>query len=316
MHRLRLIAEHALCYAPHYIAERLGYFTDEGLLLETSFDSGPGGSWLADRLADGSADLARGGIWIPMMYRKHLEDLRLFAMLCARNPQVLIGRTRLDTFTLADLEGRRVLLPAAATSQWMFLEGVLREAGVDLTSIRFVRDLDRATMSRLWRSGFGDFYLASPPAAQAVQPDPAGAASLATLGGPVPWSVYYTSRERIERDGQLLARFNRALLRGIEWTLSRAPEQAATLLADDFPEATPQELADGIARMRADGVWQADVAIPRPALERYQRIILDYGLLDTPLPFEQIVASVEDGDAADRQLTAVSTAPGTGAGQE
>lgn len=285
-----MIAEVSLTYAPDYIAGDLGYFKDEGLDLITDFDSGPGGSWLADTLATGKADIARGGIWIPLMNRGVLEPVYPFAMLCDRNSQLLLSREPIENCTWEHLYGKRVLISSGATSQWMFLRGVLDEAGVDRKRIRFVRDLHSDTTVRLWRGGYADFFLASPPMTEVlIREGYSVALSMADAGGRVPWSIYYTSREILESPEQPVHRFLRAIVRGKKWIRSHTAVEAAELLHRHFSNFSIEVIAAAIARMNAADTWTTRVSIPREPTMRYQDLMVNYGLIDERMPFEKLV---------------------------
>jgi NitT/TauT family transport system substrate-binding protein len=289
--RIRLIAEHSLTYAPHHVAEKLGLFTDRELEVVTDYNSGPGGSWLADVLAEGGADIARGGIWIPMMYRHHLEDVRAFAELCSRNVQVILRREHEGKFNVTDLHGSTLLLPAAATSQWMFFQGVLRERGVDLGRVRFVRDLDVKTTTRLWRAGFADYYLASAPLADALIVEGFDAAAdMASLGGAVPWSVYYSAPSILGTHGDQLRRFTAALSEGAVWINAQSATEVVDLIASDFTTWPKEILRESVHRMQLAGLWPTINRVAREPLMRYQRMMLAYGLVGEPLAYEEIVA--------------------------
>lgn len=298
---LRMIAEVSLTYAPDYLAGELGYFDDEGLELITDFDSGPGGSWLADTLAAGKADIARGGIWIPLMNRGKLETVYPFAMLCDRNAQLLLSREPVEGFTWEHLYGKRVLISAGATSQWMFLRGVLDEAGVDRSRIKFVRDLHTNTTTRLWRGGYADFFLSSPPTCELLIAEGAHiATSMAEAGGRVPWSIYYTSAEVLADPDQPVQRFVRAISRGKRWMKEHTAAEAAELLQRHFPDFSLETLTASIARMSADDTWTTEVTIPREPTMRYQDLMVRYGLVDEPMPYDELTRSdiAEAVDAA------------------
>jgi len=301
--RLRLIAEHSLTYAPHHVADKLGYFTDAGLDIDLSYESGPGGSWLAEVLARGEADIARGGVWIPMMYRGHLEDLRLFAALCHRNAQVLFTRTPSKDFSLRELEGRRIMLPAAATSQWMYFRGLFEEQGADWTKVLWIRDLEVRTMARLWRGGYADGFLTSPPLAETLMGEGHHAALDFADTGAVPWSVYYAARATIEDKAGPLARFVGALSRATGWMEQAQAGEIARLIAEDFPAWTPSIIERALARMLAKGTWSRDMHVPPAALQRYQTMIASYGLIPAPMAHETIV---DDRAASAPPLAAAS----------
>lgn len=300
--RLRLIAEHSLTYAPHHVADKLGYFADAGLDIDLNYDSGPGGSWLAEVLARGEADIARGGVWIPMMYRGHLEDLRLFAALCHRNAQVLFTRTASQDFSLRELEGRRIMLPAAATSQWMYFRGLFEEQGADWTKVLWIRDLEVRTMLRLWRGGYADGFLTSPPLAETLMGEGYHAALDFADTGAVPWSVYYASRATLEEKAAPLARFTAALSRAVVWMEQAPAGETARLIAGDFPAWDLLVIKTALARMVAKGTWSIDMHVPPSALQRYQTMIASYGLIPAPIPH----ASIVDDRVASAPLTAAS----------
>ena len=288
--RLRLIAEHSLTYAPHHVAEKLGYFDAADLDIVLDYASGPGGSWLADVLARDEADIARGGVWIPMMYRGHLEDLRIFAQLCDRNVQILLSRQESPDFDFTDLIGKKVLLPAAATSQWMFLAGLLGERGVDAARIQWLRDLDISTMARLWRSGFADYFLASAPLAdQLLSEGHHIAADLGIVGDRVPWSVYYARPSVLEAKKEPLVRFLNALSLASHWISHNGANEVARLIGCDFSEWTQLQIERSVARMQRRHVWLPDVRVPEATLLRYQKMIAAYGLISEPMAYEQIV---------------------------
>ena len=300
--RLRLIAEHSLTYAPHHVADKLHYFSDAGLDIAINYDSGPGGSWLAEVLARGEADIARGGVWIPMMYRDHLEDLRIFAALCHRNAQVLFTRTPFEKFTLHDLAGRRVMLPMAATSQWMYVRGLFEEQGADWTKVLWLRDLETRTMLRLWRNGYADGFLTGAPLAETLLSEGYHAALDLTDTGAVPWSVYYGPRATVEAKAGPLARFTEALSRAVRWMHEAPAVEIARLIAADFPAWDVPALERSLARMLAKGTWSEDMRVPPAALARYQTMIASYGLIPVPMAHDAIV----DDRAAFAPLAAAS----------
>jgi NitT/TauT family transport system substrate-binding protein len=233
------------------------------------------------------------------MYRRCLEDVRAFAQLCARNVQLVLRREGGRPFAPADLNGRTFLMPAAATSQWMFLAGVLREKGVDLDRVRFVRDLDVKTTTRLWRAGFADYYLASAPLADGLVAEGFDvAADMAALGGPVPWSIYYASPSFLSRHGDAVRRFREALSEAAAWIGAHPAEDVVAAIAADFAAWPRETLRRSVDRLQRDGLWPADNRFAREPLMRYQRMMVDYGVVGEPLAYEEIVAPVAAEGAA------------------
>lgn len=279
-------------YAPAYVAEDLGIFTDESLVVDATIESGPGSSWLADNLMDGKADIALGGIWIPLMYRNRLENFCIFAQVCDRNPKVLIARAPMNPFAWSLMYEKKVLLPMSATSQWMFLHGALEEAGIDIGRIQFLRDLDVATMTRAWRGGIGDFYLVSPPLSEKLEAEGfVVVASMAAMAGRVPWSVYYATETFVAENRSIVERFSRAMQRSLDWIMANRSDTVAGLIGHRFPGVSMGTFTAAIDRHRIGGVWARTIDVPIESFMRYQVMIARYGLIGAPYPFEEVVGT-------------------------
>ena len=141
-------------YLPEYIAVANGYFADEGL--EFSRDAPDDWTGVLRSLADGSAQAVLGGLWVPAMYHGRGHHFVAFAQLNARNPKAIVTREPQPGFQLSDLEGKLVLAPGAGgTAPYMHTAGLIRQAGIDLSAVRFIRDLSGQTLSDLFAGGLG-----------------------------------------------------------------------------------------------------------------------------------------------------------------
>ncbi len=277
-------------YAPAYLAQDLGFFEEENLEVDTSISAGPGSSWLADNLLTGKADIALGGIWIPITYKNKIGDFPIFAMVCNRNPQVIMSRKPIQDFTWKDLYNKKLLLSMSSTSQWMFLEGLMMEANVDLDSITIVRDLDKSTTMHLWLSGFADYYLVRSSESEILEDKGYYiATTLAEIGGSVPWSVFYTVPKFINHKDKPVTRFARAIQYSLDWIQSHESDEIARVLEHRFPDITLSILTRSIKRLRSGYMWANSIKIPEKSFNRYQTIIANYGLINEPYPFSEVV---------------------------
>lgn len=281
-------------YAPAYLAEDLGMFAREGLEVVSDVYAGAGSSWLADNLLQGKAEVALGGIWIPLAYARKIAVLPAFAMVCARNPQVLMARRPYQTFSWDDAYGQRVLLSMSSTSQWLWLEAGIRERGQDPAQIRFVRDLEETTMLRLWRAGLGDFFLVTPPLSEELEDEGYfPVTSLAESFGAVPWSVYYTTAAQLGPGGERLRPFARALQHSLDWIHGHDSDDVASVLHPRFRQVPHERLRRAVAGLRRREVWPVSVSIAPEPYIRYEQMIMRYGLIDEMLPFDDMVMSTE-----------------------
>jgi ABC-type nitrate/sulfonate/bicarbonate transport system substrate-binding protein len=288
-------------YFPEYVATELGFFAEEGLRME-SFAPTSGPFTPALDIEAGTADIAMGGIWRPLMYRGRLETFHVFAQLCDRDARLLLSRKPAEGFTWSQMIGKTVLLPGGAPSPEILMLGILRREGVDPSRIRFIQSLTGAEQTRLFRAGLGDYFLVSRPAADVLisQGVAAMAASFSDVGK-IPWSVYYASREFLDRDANVAGRLAKGLQRGLEWTLAHDPMEAPGVFKRFFPKLDPGLVAQSVRDCRARGVWSPTAHVSRPGLEQWQEMIVEYGMLDAPIPYDEIVDS-RAADWAAREL--------------
>ena len=288
--KLRITATGAgVSYYPEFIARELGFFEDEGLVVETH---APGhGPWVARDLDAGTAEIALGGIWRPLMYRGRLSTYYAFAQLCARCPLVLLSRSRLPDFAWQDLFNKIVIVSDGAPSPFMILRAVLESENVDLKRFRILQDLLAPEATELFQSGLGDFYLAGPPTSTQLIAEGVAysAASIAEYWGLVPWSVYYARPEFLSHPGNPAARFSRAILRALRWVLSNEPEAAPGVMEKHFPDLDPKLIAEAVRVCRDKGVWTEDVAVDPDGLSRWQDVITRSAMTDGPIAYDEIV---------------------------
>ena len=98
----------AVPYIPFYLALAGDFWRSEGLDIDHVVS--PSTPRTATKLLDGSVDVSWGG---PMRVMTHHDadpdcPLVCFAQIVARDPFLLVGRTRKPRFRLQDLEGLRV----------------------------------------------------------------------------------------------------------------------------------------------------------------------------------------------------------------
>jgi NitT/TauT family transport system substrate-binding protein len=284
--------------APRVVAERLGYFEDEGLSVDASC---PGAGRIAEELMSDPSAIALGGAWRPAMYRGRGVDLSIFGTFCAAPPYQLVARKSGD-FDWRDLEGAALVVPASAPSAEMALGWGLAASGVDVTRVRILRGLDSGEAATLFSAGLGHYLLVAPPVPDVVSRAGAAAvASLARATGPAPWGVYYGLAGSV--GAKTRVRFSRAVQRGLDWVRESTPEEIGRLCADRFPQASTHALVAGIEYCLAEELWPASTRIPEDALMRWQAVMQSYGLIDAPVPFDSLV----DTETADETATTEAT---------
>src|SRR3984893_2327014 len=199
MESLRISATaHWINYLPEYLAALSGAF--ERLRLQEVARVCNTWTVVLDELADGSADLALGGIWGPAMYAGMARNLITTGQLNARFPMALVTRMPVEGFDWTWMKGHTVLVPGAGgTAPYEFTAGLMREAGGDPAGTRFVRDLSSDMLQELFECGLGDAIVTDLLTGTTLARKGVGtiACRLADVGGPMPNSVYYARRDRL-----------------------------------------------------------------------------------------------------------------------
>ena len=138
-----------LNYLPEYIALRHGFFTEQGLDVTVNIPTPWDG--VLDALADSSADMALGGIWVPTMYRDRVQNYTVFAQIANRCPLAILHRGSAE-LQLSDIAGKTVLMKSGGgASVGLFFKMLLRENGVDARSVDYIQGSRRQNAGRSFR---------------------------------------------------------------------------------------------------------------------------------------------------------------------
>jgi NitT/TauT family transport system substrate-binding protein len=298
-----------LNYLPEYIASRHGFFREQGLDVTVNIPSPWDG--VLDALADNTADMALGGIWVPSMYRDRVEHYTVFAQIANRCPLAILRRgRRSEGFKLTDLAKSTVLMKSVGgASVGLFFKMLLRENDIDPRAVDYIQDLDGVMLSNLFQGGMGDYFITDNLSALAIaarNPDVSIAMEMVSQGD-IPWSVYY--RETATITPEILdaqRRFCTALQKGIDWVLEHDAESFRDELAELFPKV-PVDVAISVTNdFRREGMWTS-TSVSRNGFERWQLGLADARLVEAPLAYEAIV---DDGPAsASRNATQTAVLP-------
>ena len=282
-----------LNYLPEYIALRHGFFREQGLDVTVTIPKPWDG--VLDALGDGTADLALGGIWVPSMYRHRVENYTVFGQIANRSPLALLKHGPREGFKLADVSGRTVLMKSGGgASVGLFFKMLLRENGIDLTSVDFVQDLDGLMLGNLFQGGMGDYFVTDNLSAQAMaarNPNVSVAMEMVSEGD-VPWSVYYRKTAILSPEAlDAQERFFIALNKGVDWVLQHDAESFREELVELFPDVPVDVLVAVTNTFRREGMWTS-VSIPHGGFERWQQGLTDARFVKEPLPYKSMINDV------------------------
>jgi ABC-type nitrate/sulfonate/bicarbonate transport system substrate-binding protein len=280
---------HALNYLPQYYADHLGLFAERGLgVTATARDPWTG---VLDDLDSGAADVALGGLWVPAMYAGTPRRLTVFAQVNHQFPKALVTRTPCPDFQWSELVGTTVLAPGiGGSAPYAFTAGLVREAGVDPTSITWLRDLSTPMFVELFEAGLGDAIVLDHTNAEALQHKGTGfvAQDYTVTGGIGPNSVYYCRTDRFDELSDRLVRFTAALGESMQLMASVTVEDVAPLIAEHWPTMSQEVLSSACARMLNSHTWDTP-RIHRQATERWMRILFEEHMVGRIPAFADVV---------------------------
>ncbi len=280
---------HSVFYTPHYVALHLGYFAAEGLEVDTR--TGAGSTSTTRALIDGSAQVCLGGL----MRSLDLADrggrlLPHFAEVNSRNGFFLISRRPRPAFAWSDVVGRTVISFTGAPTPYQSMLTVLRRSGVDPARVVFVCDLAPAAAVAAFRAGRGDFIEVGQPAAEVLLDEGFHlAVSMGDATGPVPFSSYMTTPDRLRREPELIVAFTRAVYRAQGWIATHDAKAVAEAIAPSFADI-PRALSErAVGRYLAQGTWARDPLLRQPGYEYLVDILLGGGFIRRRHRYQDLV---------------------------
>jgi NitT/TauT family transport system substrate-binding protein len=292
-----------LNYLPEYIALRHGFFKEQGLDVTVTIPVPWDG--VLDHLAEGSAKMALGGIWVPSMYRERVQNYTVFAQIANRAPLAILKRGSAEGFKITDLAKSTILMKSGGgASVGLFTKMLLRENNIDARAVDYVQDLDGVMLGNLFQGGMGDYFVTDHLSALAmVAKNPKVSIVVeAVTQGDIPWSVYYQETQKITPellDAQ--KRFCIALNKGIDWVMSRDAESYRDELAEILP-SVPTDVAVSVTNsFRRNNMWTT-TSVNRQGFERWQVGLKDAGLVKEPIAYTNLV---NDGPASAASATLI-----------
>ena len=122
-------------FAQFYLANRAGYYAEEGLHVEfqNEIDSN-----LVPKVGEGNLDLGMsdGTSVIPAVSQG--IPIRYLATVYGQFPSIVFGKASSGITTAADLEGKKIGIPGRFGSSWIMLQALLGSAGLTVSDVEIV----------------------------------------------------------------------------------------------------------------------------------------------------------------------------------
>jgi NitT/TauT family transport system substrate-binding protein len=288
--RLRLFENYRfVLYAPFYAAHAIGAYEDEGLAVELMPSPGPGRA--EEALAAGEIDVGwMGPIRLMMHHDQNPQSpLVAFAEIVCRDPFSLVGVRANPDFRLADLAGLRFASTAEVPTPWLCLEEDLREAGVDPARLDRIIGRTMAQNVAALRDGSLDVAQLFEPFVEEAVGGGGHVWLPASARGRTSYTVFVTTKRRLESDPEPFRRMVRAVYKTQRWVAAQSPEALAATIAGYFPALDRGVLAGALDRYKRQGVWGNDPVLPDEGFGRLRRALLGSCFLKRAVPSAECV---------------------------
>lgn len=288
---------HTIFYAPQYAAIQNGYFEEEGIKINLILT--PGADKVAAALLSKDADIGLSGSEATIyVYNGGEEDyLKTFAQLTQKDGSFLVSRTPIEHFTLENLRGKTVIGGRRGGMPEMTFEYVLRQNGMDpKTDLTIDTSVEFAAMGGAFIGGDDDFVTLFEPTALEVEQQGYGyvVASIGELGGVVPYTSYSARISFIEENPDLIAGFNRAVQKGLDYVHSHSDEEVADTILTFFPDTSLNDLTEVIGRYREIDAWPTTTSFTEESFNHLQDIMIDAGELEEKVPYSELSYQISE----------------------
>lgn len=269
-------------YLPLTIAERQGYFKDEGLDVEIVDFAG--GAKALQAVVGGSADVVSGAYEHTINLQAKGQSYREF-VLQGRAPQIVLvtsNKTMPDFKSVADLKGKKIGVTAPGSSTNMMANFVLAKAGLKPSDVSFIGVGASNGAVAAMRSGQIDAMAnLDPVISMLTQKNEVRVVSdtrtlkdtQAVFGGNMPSGCLYASNEFIEQNPNTTQALTNAMVRALKWLQKAGPSDIVKTVPESYLLgdralylATWEKVREAIS---PDGMMPADG--PRTALATLQQ---------------------------------------------
>ena len=232
-----------LYYLPLTLAERLGYFKEEGL--DVDIVDFAGGAKALQAVMGGSADIVAGGYDHVIIMQARGQKLQAFVQLVA-TPSIALGVATAHAASYRspkDLKGWKIGVTAPGSSTNIFLNHLLAGAGLQPDDVSIIGVGTGPTAVAAMRSGQIDALVNVEPAItilersgamQVVVESMSEKGSRAVFGDLLPAGSLYTKQEFIKQNPNTVQALAGAMVRALKWLQKAGPEDVAKTIPPEY----------------------------------------------------------------------------------
>ena len=282
---------HSIFYAPQYIADKKGFFKEEGL--EVEFILTPGADKVTAAVLSKDVDIGFCGSEASIyVYKNNKKDYIVnFASLTNKDGSFIVSREKIDNFTLNDLKGKYIIGGRKGGMPEMTLEYTLKQNGISLDEVTIDTSVEFANMASAFMSGTGDFVTLFEPSATKLENEGKGyvVASLGEYGGNTPYTSYNALKSYIKNNKDTIKKFTKAINKGLKYVDKTDNKTLAKELVDYFPDMKEDELEKMVERYKSINAWKKTTYFSEKEFDHMEDILIEAKELDKKVPFKDLV---------------------------
>lgn len=281
---------HSIFYAPLYIAINNGYFEENGIKIELTNGGGSDKSMTA--LISGQADIALLGpetaVYVASQNTK--TQPIIFGQLTKRDGTILVGRTKEDNFSWANLEGKEILGGRRGGMPAMTLEYVLKQQKIrDKMTLNL--DIAFDMMVSAFENGQGDYCTMFEPTASDYISAGKGykVASIGQESGEVPYTAFMATSKFLKNNPQKAENFLTAVMKGYTFIMTEEIDNVVDSLMPSFTGSTRISIKNAIESYKSIDVWVESPVMKETSYDNLCNIIRTAGELKNDVAYNKVV---------------------------
>ncbi len=233
----------ALYYLPLTLAERLGYFRDEGLQVEILDFAG--GAKSLQAMMGGSADIVSGGFDHTIVMQARGQKLTAFVLQGATPAiSLAVAKSRLaDWRGPRSLKGMKVGVTAPGSSTHMFVNALLARGGVQRDQVAIIGVGTGPSAVAAVQAGHLDAIANIEPAITLLERIGVAEVRIETLsesgardlfGAALPSGCLYTRQSFVRDNPGTVQALATAMVRALDWLAKATPEDVARTVPPEY----------------------------------------------------------------------------------
>ena len=273
---------HSIFYAPLYLAESLGYFSEENLQIELT--NGGGADNVMASVLSGDSDIGFCGpeAALYVLIGGSSDVPTVIGQLTKRDGSFLVSRNPEPDFKWENLKGKEILAGRKGGVPAMTFEYVLNNHGLtDGKDLTLNYDVAFNLMVSAFEAGTADYCTMFDPVAYEYESAGKGyvVASVGEEAGEVPYTCFIAKNSWLDKNGDTAEGFLRAVTKAVKYINETPSTTVAPYLTKYFEGVSEQSISASIDRYRQIDAWRTELTMTEDSFNRLQDIIDNAGEL-------------------------------------